>query len=198
MISSDNYKYGGAGAKSVSSGTAAPFMEVSGNTIKCHGRIIEADHHELFYSKFHKIVNSLFRGEPFQFGHQTLEYLVRVEEVGSTYSTQCTDFFLYGNYMGRLVPGDEVEIIAKNKGGRRVVKKLFNVSTNSTVRPDIQLPAGLIQTLALVLLFLIIMLIAGAVASYHSGEASNALASLALLLGGGAVIRGWFKSKFGR
>ncbi len=133
------------------------FIETLGpRKIRCHGRITEAEHHDVFYSKLHKTVNSLFRGEPYQFGHQTSEYVVRVEELAGGYMARSMDFFVFGNYMGRIHPGDEVIITAAERGGRFVAGSVFNVSTNSDLKPGLQIPGAVIRFLFVLLLLLIV------------------------------------------
>ena len=55
---------------------AAQFIHENLSTMECHGRIVEIDHQELFNSKRLKLINTIFRGEPYQFAHQTIEYTI--------------------------------------------------------------------------------------------------------------------------
>ena len=75
--------------------------------------------------------NTIVRGEPYQFAHQTVEYTIRVENIANGISTEVTDFCLYGNYMGRLQVGDEVIVKARNLRDRRVIKSIYNQTTSS-------------------------------------------------------------------
>ncbi|MBR6146865.1 MAG: hypothetical protein IKQ44_00755 [Lachnospiraceae bacterium] len=122
-------------------------------TLRCRGRITEVEHHEVFYTKLHKLINSLLRAEPYQFGYQTIEYMLRVEEISDSYRKESADFFLYGNYLGRVFPGDEVEIIATDIRGRKVVKKIFNKAINSQLTPGIQLSALGVRMIVAFLVF---------------------------------------------
>ncbi len=136
--------------------TSPKFVAAYGSgTIKCHGRITEIEHHEVFYSKLRKTINSLLRGEPYQFGHQTAEYVVRVEELAGGFTAQTMDFFLFGNYMGRLHPGDEVVIVASSSE-RNVVKSIYNAVTDSDIKPGLQLSAAFIRFMYICLAFLLI------------------------------------------
>ena len=85
-----------------------PFISCSLGSVECTGRIIEIEHQALFYSKIHKLFNTIIRGEPFQLAHQSVEYTIRVEPIVDGIPTEVTDFCLYGNYLGRLQVGDEV------------------------------------------------------------------------------------------
>ncbi|MBQ8642509.1 MAG: hypothetical protein IJ480_09865 [Clostridia bacterium] len=139
--------------------------------LKCTGRITEIDHQELFHSTAHKLFNTLFLGEPYQFGHQNSEYSIRLENITNGISTETTDFCLFGNYMGRIQVGDEVQITASPGRGRRVVKKIYNRTTASPIYPGLQVPAWCMRILFLSLfitvgtfLYQIIMLfVSGAV-----------------------------------
>ena len=105
---------------------AAQFIHENLSTMECHGRIVEIDHQELFNSKRLKLINTIFRGEPYQFAHQTIEYTIRVESLSDDYPPEVRDFCLYGSYLGRMQVGDEVQIKAKNLKHRRIVKSIYN------------------------------------------------------------------------
>lgn len=155
------------------------------------GLVIEIEHHEVFRSKFHKLINSIVCGEPYQLAHQTAEYLVRVEEPSPNGAGRIADFFLYGNYMGRLYPGDEVEISAKIRRRRLVAKKIYNVSTDSDIRPGLQIPAVMIRGVAIIALM---VLIGFGLCIYGMGQ-SGELSQYAVY--GGIVIGGfvWIKNR---
>ena len=157
---------------------AEPFLQERLDGLECHGRITELEHQELFHSKRLKLMNSLFRGEPYQLAHQTLEYTIRVEELTDDYPAQCQDFCMYGSYLGRLQVGDEVRIRAKNYGDRRVVKAIFNCTTGSEVRPGFQLSSGLVRVLAAVIVLGIFALVAGLIYFFTSGAFLKLLEAL--------------------
>lgn len=196
LISSDNYSFG-KDNKTISASNNTRFVENIGvGKIKCQGRIIEVDHQDLFYSKFHKLINSMFRGEAYQFGHQTSEYLIRVEELGEVYSTQSLDFFLYGNYMGRLVVGDEVEIIAKERRGKRIGIQLFNVTTRSQIRPGIQLSANVVRVAVAFILFIIYLLGSYFIGYINSNAGSNFVSITVIIVSGIVFAKRWVRRKF--
>ena len=144
-----------------------------------HGRIIELDHHELFYDKKHKFWNAVLRAEPFQFAHQTIEYVVRVENITFDQSpSEVTDILLFGNYLGRLSVGDEIIVTAKECGDRRIAKKITNITTSSRVNPGLQIPACLIRG-ALVFLFLFIMMTLFSINKYfHNSDILEGVSTL--------------------
>ena len=148
---------------------AVEFIQVCLGSVKCHGRIVEIDHQELFNSTKHKLFNCVFLGEPYQFPHQAVEYTIRVENITDGFPTETTDFCMFGNYLGRLQTGDEVCIIAKQRNGRRIVKKIYNETTSSAVKPGLQIPASLIRTMAILIALLITALICGTVWLFKSG-----------------------------
>ncbi len=178
--------------------TSLKFVEPYGfGTIKCHGRITEIEHHEVFYSKLRKIINSLFRGEPYQFGHQTAEYVVRVEELTGGFTAQTIDFFLFGNYMGRLHPGDEVVIIASASAKRNVVKSIYNVVTDSDIKPGLQLSAAFIRFIYICLALLLIAVATWGYQMVVSGQIYHYVLP-AGLIGAGALTVKRLKRKFFR
>lgn len=148
------------------------------NNVNCHGRIVELEHQELFNTKWQKLANSIIRGEPYQFSHQTIEYTIRVENISQDFPTEITDFCLFGNYLGRLHVGDEVKIQAKNKSHRRVVKRIYNVTSESVVKPGIQISAAAIRAAAILSIVAILAMIYGAVWLVKSGTLFSIIASL--------------------
>ena len=147
-----------------------------------HGRITEIDHQELFNDREHKLFNSFFCGEPYQFAHQTVEYTIRLENITEGLSTEVTDFCLFGNYLGRLQVGDEVVINAREKRGRRVVKSIRNETTGSKIRPGLQLSAGIIRFIILFPIVILVALICGLVWMVESGAAALLIAALAAVI----------------
>ena len=145
--------------------------------MECHGRVSEIDRQEVFFGSTLKLFNALFRGEPYQLAHQTIEYTIRVEPITDGVPTEVTDFCLYGSFLGRLQVGDEVIIRARDCGDRRVATHIYNQTTGSVVRPGFQIGAGLIRGLAAFLTILLVWLVWGAVELIRSG------AILALVLG---------------
>jgi|GEM_PF-619168 len=143
-----------------------------------HGRITEIDHQELFNDREHKLFNSFFRGEPYQFAHQTVEYTIRLENITDGLPTEVTDFCLFGNYLGRLQVGDEVVINAREKRGRRVVKSILNETTESKITPGLQLPAWVIRLIILIPAVILTALICELVWMVESGAAAVLAAAL--------------------
>lgn len=154
------------------------FMQEHSGTVECHGRIVEIEHQEFFNSRRHKLLNSLLRGEPYQFARQTVEYAIRVENITEGFPTEITDFCLYGSYLGRLQVGDEVTVRARKLDDRRVVKSVYNETTNSAVRPGLQVPAGFIRGVFLTAAVIIIAFICELVWLFESGAVMAGLASV--------------------
>lgn len=146
-----------------------PFVLRQHGTVECHGRVTEIDHHELFNSRKYKLANSLLRGEPYQFAHQTIEYTIRVESLADDFPNEVTDFCLYGSYLGRLQPGDEVIVRAKNLNNRRVVKSIYNATTQSVIKPGLQIPAVAIQVMLAALVLTLVSLMCSVVWLFKSG-----------------------------
>jgi hypothetical protein len=63
---------------------------------------------------------------------------------------------MYGNYLGRIHVGDEVTVNARIYRNRRVVNSMYNHTTGSDVRPGLQLPAGLIRSIAIGIVAMVI------------------------------------------
>lgn len=155
-----------------------PFISRTLGRIECTGRIIEIEHQALFYSKFHKLFNTIAKGEPFQFALQSVEYTIRVEPIAEGVPAEVTDFCLYGNYLGRFQVGDEVHIQAKDYGHRRIVKSVINLSTGSPVKPGLQISASIIRFFLLFIVVAFILVIYQAVQFLASGVATALFISL--------------------
>lgn len=158
------------------------FLKSHLGSMECHGRIVEIDHHEIFNSRWHKIINSLFRDEPFQLAHQTIEYTIRVEDITDDIAAEVTDFCMYGSYLGRLQVGDEVRIYAKDKGNRRIVRKIFNETTGSEVRPGFQIPSLLLKFVFAFVLLAVISIALGLFWLMKSGVLISAIESIIIAL----------------
>lgn len=152
-----------------------PFIQRQSSNIKCYGRITEINHHEIFNGKWNKLFNAVIRDEPYQFAYQTIEYTIRVKNISSEVPVKITDFCMYGNYLGRLQVGDEVFINAKEYSDRRVVKKIYNQTTSSVVRPGFQIPAGIIRGLIMLPLIAIILCILAVIWFIKSSTLASAL-----------------------
>ena len=147
------------------------FAHENHGMIECRGRVTEIDHHELFSNRRHKFFNALLCGEPYQFTHQVVEYTIRVERHSEGVTTDIMDFCLFGSYLGRLQVGDSVVIHAKNMNDRRVVKSIFNETTNSVVKPGLQIPAAVIRGVILTVTFALIALMCAVVWLFDSEDA---------------------------
>lgn len=159
-----------------------PFAERNGSSVTYHGRIAEIDHCESFNGKWHKIFNSIVRGEPYQFAHQTREYTIRIENITDGYSTETTDLCLYGNYLGRLQVGDEIVARTKSSCGRRIVRSLYNETTGSKVSPGLQIPSGIVRLSAGMTGVIAASIIAGIVWLVKSGTLAAWFSSLITLI----------------
>lgn len=157
---------------------AVQFIQEHFGTMECHGRVIEIDHQELFNSKRLKLINTIFRGEPYQFAHQTIEYTIRVESLTDNYPAEVRDFCMYGSYLGRMQVGDEVLIKAKNLKHRRMVKSIYNRTTDTVVKPGFQIPAVLVRIPIAILSLLLIAVICSIMWMVESGAAAIVLTAL--------------------
>lgn len=172
-----------------------PFIRRQRNKIECHGRIVEIEHQELFNSAWHKFFNSLFLNEPYQLAHQSVEYAVRVENISDGYATETADFNLYGNYLGRLQVGDEVNIRAKFNHNRRVVKSIYNRTTGSKLRPSLQFPSWLIKAFALIVTVLIVIAAAFLIGIAVMGVLPGLMVFLFLCVGALLFFRRGFRGR---
>ena len=95
-----------------------------------------------YHNRFKKIVNALFRGEPYQFGNTSHETVFRVEGFhDGLLSGRKRDLIYYGDIEGRINYGDDVVVNAKKMGDRYIVTSLYSNETESQIKPPPQIPA---------------------------------------------------------
>ncbi len=158
------------------------FILRSPRRIMCHGRVTEIDHHEVFNSRYYKLFNSLLRGEPYQFAHQTIEYTIRMENISEGVPTKMTDFCLFGSYLGRLQVGDEVIVHARDLNNRRIVKAIYNETTDTVIKPGLQIPAGVIRGVFLATAIALIIMISSIVWVFKAGITTVGLKAVLVVL----------------
>ena len=168
------------------SATAQPLVTAGAFGRKVlRGRLVEMEHNSLFHSSFHKWCNAVFAGEPWQLAHQSQAYTLRIEEITQDgIPGRVTDVCAFGEYLGRLSIGDELEIHCKGGKDRRIAKKLLDKTTGSVVRPGLQVPALFVRVFSLILAMLAIYFVSAAVNFVASGAIlSWALGVIVALLG---------------
>lgn len=168
------------------SATAQPLVTAGAFGRKLlRGRLVEMDHNSLFHSSFHKWCNAVFAGEPWQLAHQSQAYTLRLEEITQDgIPGRVTDVCAFGEYLGRLSIGDELEIHCKGGKDRRIAKKILDKTTGSVVRPGLQVPALFVRVFSLILALLAIYFVSAAVNFVASGAIlSWALGVIIALLG---------------
>lgn len=172
--------------------------------VTCHGQVVEIVSKDLFNSTNHKMIDMLLLGRPFQFAHQSSQYAIRLEPIpgSGAVPAQAHTFYLFGDFTGALQPGDEVVVKAKHHrfSGQDVVKKIFNVTTHSRLRPlAIQIPGGLVQRCVMGTLGLAALLLAAAVLSSIAEMVElaifSAVGAVGLLTVFGWAIKALFKKR---
>ena len=98
------------------------------------------------------------------------------------YPAEVRDFCMYGSYLGRMQVGDEVVIKAKNLKHRRMVKSIYNRTTDTVVKPGFQIPAVLVRIPIAILSLLLIAVMCSIVWMVESGAAIMLTALLTALV----------------
>lgn len=147
-----------------------PFETRNGLGYVYRGTVTEINHHDRYHSRLKKVIYSMFRGEPYQFGHTSHESVFRVEGFHEgRLSGPKKDFIFYGDVEGRFNFGDDVTVFAKRRGDRNVVTKMFLNETETRVYPTPQIPAALCSIIFFVLLAVVVYVVAGIVSFITSG-----------------------------
>ncbi len=146
-------------------GTAErPFERQEGRYVVLRGRVTEVTPGVTRYqSRLHKLFNSLFRGEPYQFAHGTYRCVFWMEEESERFSERSRQLVYYGDIEGLVAPGYRMTVRARPRGGELVARSLYNDDLEQDVRGRAQMPAWLVWILTLAVLALAGNLIVGAV-----------------------------------
>ncbi|MBQ5328355.1 MAG: hypothetical protein J6J15_04130 [Oscillospiraceae bacterium] len=133
-----------------------------GNDVEINGSVVESSTQQYYQSKFTKIVQALFSGEPYQLSHTTFVTVFRVEEHTTRgYPERARDITLYGNMQNIFAVGDDVTVTASRKGNRYVAKNVYNHSINEDVRIQPYISAAVIRTVAIIIAALVLYVIIG-------------------------------------
>jgi len=132
------------------------FETISGRNYRIEGVISEITAITRYQTRFHKIVNSIFRAEPYQLGHSTHSVRIRVEEnTLGLYPENVRDIIAMGDYEGKLFIGSDVTINAIERSERLITRTIYMHDTQKLVYPGFQIPSIFIRLLATFLIFII-------------------------------------------
>jgi len=134
------------------------FEQRRGGNIIINGSVAEAHTQQFYQSKFTKVVQSFFSGEPYQLSHTSFVTIFRVEEhTMRGYPEHARDITIYGNMQNIFSVGDDVTVTARRKGNRLIARNVYNHSINGNVRIQPNVPAGFIRALVLLAIVLVVM-----------------------------------------
>ena len=132
------------------------FEQHHGRSYVFHGTVTEVNAQARLHNRFKKLVNSLFYGEPYQFGNTSHETIIRLEELHyGRLATNRRDMVAYGDINSIITIGDELTIRTVKHGNRYVVKSVFSNETDSYVPISPQLPSIVIVALFIALFLLV-------------------------------------------
>ena len=189
--------------------TTPPFERTSGKRHVFRGIITEIHPQSRLHSRPKKLVNSIFRGEPYQFGNTSQETIFRVEQLHNAgFAYEKRDCIFYGDVEGRFNFGDDVTVTTKRVGDRYIVTNMMLNETNTPVRSGVQIPAGVIRVGFILAAIIVVLLIVGLVMFFAGGGLSQIFSLIIsiilkflpfILLGAGVlylirvIIRGRFR-----
>lgn len=148
------------------------------------GTVTEINSHTRYHNRLKKIVNAIFRGEPYQFGNSSHETVFRIEEFHrGRLSGKKRDLIFYGDIEGRLNYGDDIRAVVKKRGGRYVATSLYSNETESQIKPTPQIPSWIFTVLALCLFVAICYFIgSGMAATFFTKVIIYAILIIAFLI----------------
>lgn len=159
--------------------TIPPFETVNGNTYIFRGMVTEISTQQRWNNRLKKILNSIFRSEPYQFGNTSQECVLRIEEFrNGRMASQRRDVIFYGEAEGRVTHGDDVTVTAKRKNGRFIVSRLQVNDTGANVRPSVQIPAGIIKFFAAFVALIVLYLVVGFISLVATGSFASFLSGV--------------------
>ena len=175
------------------------FETRSGMYYVYRGMVAEIRSQSRFHSRLKKIVNSLFRGEPYQLGNTSHETVFRLEEfTEARLNGRRRDLIFYGDVEGRFFVGDDVTVQAKRIGDRYIVCSMYLNDTGAPVRPAPQLPAAAVWLLMFLILALLAAVVYGVSAVIESGIIGDFVRRVLPTLIVVAVIIWWIRTRFFR
>lgn len=171
--------------------SAIPFEQNTGNRLIINGSVAESNTQQYYQSKFTKIVNAIFSGEPYQFSHTTFVTVFRVEEHATRgFPEQARDITVYGNMQNLFAVGDDVTVEAVLRGERCIAKKIYNHSINSNVHVQPYISASVIRFTIIAVLALIIGTVYSIATADYAAIGQSITSRLSALLPMVAVIGG--------
>lgn len=138
------------------------FEAVERGKIVLNGKVVESNLQQYYQARFTKIFQSVFHGEPYQFGHTTFVTVFRVEEHRQYgFAERSRDIVVYGQLQNTLVPGDDVTVVAAPKGSRLIAKSIVNHSSEAQIIPSGgMISAAVARTAILVPLIVVVAVLA--------------------------------------
>ena len=150
--------------------TAPQFETRRGRSVIFRGSVAEVTSHSRHYNRFHKIINAVFRGEPYQFGHSSYETVIRVEEfTDGRLPSRWQDLVMYGDIEGSVQVGDDIEARAILRGGRYIIQDLHSNQTGNNIVPGPQMSVFACSLLALLAIGVVAGIIYGVYAFFAKG-----------------------------
>lgn len=148
-----------------------PFETINGNTYTFRGMVTEVSTQQRWNNRFKKILNAVFRSEPYQFGNTSQECVLRIEEFrNGRMASQSRDVIFYGEAEGRVAHGDDVTVTAKKRNGRFIVNRLQVNDTGANVKSSVQVPAGIIKFFAAFIALIALYIVIGFISLVATGS----------------------------
>ena len=143
---------------------ARTFEQRQGRRIILQGRVTEVSSGiSRYQSRSHKLFNSLFRLEPYQFAHTTHRCVFWMEEENGRLAERIREVTYYGDIEGQVIPGYRMTVHAVERGGELVARTLYNDDLDQRVRGRAQIPALLVWILTLLTVVLAVCFISALV-----------------------------------
>lgn len=183
-----------------SSAESIPFQSAMGGDIVFNGQVVESSTQQYYQSKFTKVVQAVFHGEPYQLSHTTFVTVFRIEEhVQHGFAEQARDIVVYGQLQNVLSAGDDVTVVAHHEGNRLVAKSIINHSSEAQVIPHGGIiSAGIVRAAVLIPLAILLILLIALISTPSSvivGTLLNIFWPIILIGAGIAWLKGKFKRK---
>ena len=158
------------------------FETKNGNTYTFRGMVSMVSTQQRWSNRTKRILNSIFRNEPFQFGNTSQECVIRIEEFRNDGALpKMRDVIFYGEAEGRVVFGDDVTITAKRRNGRFIVTSLRVYETGADIKQAVQISSGILKMVFAFVALSVIYITVGLISLIATG-------SFAKFLGG---VLGW-------
>ena len=126
---------------------STPPFEIRVNSqYQFRGIVVSVTPSSRFMSNRLKLLDSLIRGRPFQFGNPVYETIIRIEEITDSHIPDQTRVLTYYGELREVNIGDDISVESVQRNGRNIVRRItIHDADNMLVTPQNQIPGWIMR-----------------------------------------------------